>query len=85
MRMVLDKLRRAKKKSIGTKQTLKAVQKGIVHQVFVAQDAEPHVVKYLLESCQEHDVPYMYVDDMKTLGRACGIQVGAAAAAVIED
>ncbi|MFY9189104.1 MAG: ribosomal L7Ae/L30e/S12e/Gadd45 family protein [bacterium] len=84
LRMMLDQLRTARRKSVGTKQTLKAVQKGIARQVFVAKDAEPHVVSPLLTLCQENDTPYTYADNMKVLGRACGIQVGAAAAAIID-
>ncbi|NMA55748.1 MAG: 50S ribosomal protein L7Ae-like protein [Firmicutes bacterium] len=82
--MMLDVLKAAKRKSVGTKQTLKAVQKGTASRVYVAKDAEPFVVEPLLTLCQENGVPCTYVDDMKTLGKACGIQVGAAAAAVIE-
>lgn len=83
-RMMLDELRTARKKSVGTKQTLKAVQKGVARRVFVAKDAEPHVVNPLLTLCQENDTPCEYAESMVVLGRACGIQVGAAAAAIIE-
>ncbi|HHV07966.1 MAG TPA: 50S ribosomal protein L7Ae-like protein [Firmicutes bacterium] len=82
--MMLDELRTARKKTVGTKQTLKAVQKGIARRVYVAKDAEPHVVNPVLTLCQESDIPCDYADSMKALGRACGIQVGAAAASIIE-
>jgi large subunit ribosomal protein L7A len=80
---MLDKLRNASKKIIGTKQTLKVLQKDQVSVVFIAKDAEEHVVSDLKEMCQEKGVQMVAVDSMKELGDACGIQVGAASAAIL--
>ena len=33
---------------------------------------------------QKNDVPITYVDSMKKLGKACGIEVGAATVAITE-
>jgi large subunit ribosomal protein L7A len=82
--MALDSLRAAKKKTVGTKQTLKAVEKGLARYVYVAKDAEAHIVAPLLELCASRGTPYEYAESMRELGRACGIQVGAAAASIIE-
>ncbi|MDK2785211.1 MAG: large subunit ribosomal protein [Bacillota bacterium] len=82
--MALDSLRAAKKKTVGTKQTLKAVEKGLARHVYVAKDAEAHIVAPLLELCTNRGIPYEYAESMRELGRACGIQVGAAAASIIE-
>ncbi|MGI6129438.1 MAG: ribosomal L7Ae/L30e/S12e/Gadd45 family protein [bacterium] len=81
---MLNELRTARQKTVGTKQTLKAVQTGIARRVYVAKDAEPHVVDPLIKLCQESHTSYEYADSMTALGRACGIQVGAAAAAIIK-
>lgn len=75
----------AKKKIIGTKQTLKALDKGLAIKVFIASDAERHVIKPLVQLCQEKGVPVVTVDTMKNLGKACGIEVGCASAAIIEE
>ncbi|MCL4424437.1 MAG: ribosomal L7Ae/L30e/S12e/Gadd45 family protein [Firmicutes bacterium] len=83
--MSCDQLKMAKKRSVGTKQTLKAILKGEAKLVFVAKDAEAHVVKDLLRACQERGVELVYADSMQALGAACGIQVGAASAAIIGD
>jgi len=83
--MSCDQLKTAKRKSVGSKQTLKAVLKGEAKLVFVAKDAEPHVVKDLLKACQERGVEVVYAESMRALGAACGIQVGAASAAIIRD
>ncbi len=80
-----EMLQRATKRIVGTKQTLKAVERGIVRLVVVARDADAHVVRDLLRRCEERGVHVLYADTMEGIGRACGIEVGAAAAAIIED
>lgn len=80
---MLDKLKNAPKKIIGTKQTLKAINKDQVSVVFIAQDAEEHVVSQLKELCSEKGIETVAVSTMKELGETCGIQVGAASAAIL--
>lgn len=70
---------------MGTRQAAKAVARGQAETVFVARDAEPHVVRDLVRLCEEKNIPIIYVDSMAELGRACGIQVAAAAAAVLRS
>lgn len=80
---MLNKLKEAPKKTIGTKQTLRAIEQDQVELVFIAQDAEEYVVLDLIQLCQKRDINLVYVDSMKKLGEACGIQVGAASAAIL--
>lgn len=82
---MLNKLKKASKKTIGTKQTLRAIQQEQVKLVFIAQDAENHVVSDILQLCQKKDIDSVYVDSMEKLGEACGIQVGAASAAILRQ
>ena len=81
----LDDLSRARSRSVGTKQTSKAVEKGKARAVFLAGDAERHVTGPLEELCREHQVPVVEVPSMRELGAACGIQVGAASAAILKE
>lgn len=83
--MSLDRIRLAKKRTIGTNQTAKALQQDAVKQLFVARDAESRVVAPLIAIANERSVIVEWIDTMKTLGKACGIEVGAATAAVLED
>ncbi|NPV26986.1 MAG: 50S ribosomal protein L7Ae-like protein [Firmicutes bacterium] len=83
--MPLERLKAARKKTIGTKQTQKAVEKGIAKVVYLAQDAEAHVTKPLLQLCQEKSIPVVFIDTMAVLGKACGIDVGSASAAIVEE
>ncbi|MDA8443084.1 MAG: ribosomal L7Ae/L30e/S12e/Gadd45 family protein [Peptococcaceae bacterium] len=83
--MQLARLKAAKQKTVGLKQTQKALEKGLVKLVFIADDAEQHVTRPLLKLCSERDVPVEQVTTMEELGKACGIEVGAATAAIVED
>ncbi len=76
-------LRAARKRSVGINQTLKALGKGQVQMAFVAKDAEEHVLRELRARCQEEQIEMVTVDSMLILGKACGIEVGAAAAAIL--
>lgn len=82
--MSLERLKTARKKSIGTKQTAKAIEKGNTRLIFVAKDAEEHVTREIVKTAREKGVEVVVAESMLALGKACGIEVGAAAAAVLE-
>ena len=69
---------------VGAKQLRKALQKGICRYVFLAENADPAITEAIAALCAETNVPLAWVTSMADLGRACGIEVGAAAAAVID-
>lgn len=84
--MVLDEaFRNAKRKTVGIKQTQRALEKGLVIRLFIAKDAEPHVLRSVIEWCSNHDVEPIEVPTMKELGKSCGIEVGTAVAAILVD
>jgi large subunit ribosomal protein L7A len=70
-------------KVIGTKQVKKAINKGIAKKVFIALDAEPHIIQPIKELCRLKQVEISMVENMDSLGNACGIEVGSAAVALI--
>ncbi|HYF96033.1 MAG TPA: ribosomal L7Ae/L30e/S12e/Gadd45 family protein [Symbiobacteriaceae bacterium] len=82
--MSLERLKTARKKSIGTKQTAKAMEKGSARMVFVAKDAEEHVTREIVKLAQAKGLELVHVDTMTALGKACGIEVGAAVAAILD-
>ncbi|MBY9077203.1 Ribosome-associated protein L7Ae-like protein [compost metagenome] len=69
---------------IGTKQTVKAVEMGQAAEVYVAEDGDPRLTSRIVSLCKKHGVKLTYVDTMQHLGKACGIEVGAAMAAVLK-
>lgn len=82
--MSLEELKAARKKTIGAKQTAKAIEKGTARAVFVAKDADDHVTRDIVKACKERGVSLESVDSMAALGKACGIEVGAATAAILD-
>ncbi|MDD4083970.1 MAG: 50S ribosomal protein L7Ae-like protein [Acholeplasmataceae bacterium] len=83
--MSMELLKAGAKHVIGVKQTAKAIEKGTAKIVFVASDAEAGVVEPLLRACAEAGLAYEETATMQELGKACGIHVGAAAAAILKD
>ncbi|NLV17396.1 MAG: 50S ribosomal protein L7ae-like protein [Syntrophomonadaceae bacterium] len=72
-------------KAVGSRQVKKAIVKGSVWKVFIAEDAERHVTRPLIELCKERDIEVQFVDSMEQLGKACGISVGSAAVALLKE
>ena len=68
---------------VGSKQLRKVLNKGLAQRVYLARNADPAVTEPLQALCEVNNVSYAWVCDMQDLGRACGIEVGAAAAAVL--
>ncbi len=83
--MSVEKLRLASRKTIGSKETRRALERETVAKVFVARDADEHVVRPVLDLSKQKSVEVTYVDSMVQLGKACGISVGAAAAAILHE
>jgi large subunit ribosomal protein L7Ae len=69
----------------GTNEVTKAVDKGKAKLVVIAMDVDPEeVVMHLPPLCEEKGVPYTYVPSKLELGKASGIEVQAAAVAIID-
>ena len=74
-----------KRMAVGARQLKKAVASGRAHQVFVARNADPAITEPILSLCIEHGAQCLWVKSMTELGKACGIEVGATAAAAVDD
>lgn len=74
---------RGHKVIVGIKQLKKALNAGQANQVFLAENADPALTEPLEALCLANNVCYAWVPSMVDLGHACGIDVGAAAAAVV--
>ena len=70
---------------VGAKQLKKAVKAGHVRFVYLAENADPAVTEPLEALCADNQIQITWVPTMAELGRACGIEVGAAAAAVLNS
>lgn len=83
--MPYKRLQAAKEKTVGSKQTAKALKKNLPKVVYVADNAEKQIIEPIIKACEEKKVTLIRVDSMKNLGKACGIKVECATAAIIED
>jgi large subunit ribosomal protein L7A len=81
--MALDAMK-GSDRVIGLKQVTKAVHKDNVSKVFTAEDADERVIAPIRELCASRGIPVETVKTMMELGKACNIEVGAAAAAVLK-
>ena len=68
---------------VGAKQLKKALIGGRAQRVFLAKNADPGLTEPIEAMCRERNVSCAWVSSMADLGQACGIEVGAAAAAVV--
>jgi large subunit ribosomal protein L7A len=80
--MQLKELAKNPKLVVGVKQTTKILGNNRAYLVFVARDAEQHVVRRVVQLATENGVDIIFVDTMKELGKACNIDVGAATAVI---
>ena len=71
-----------KKLAVGARQLKKA---GKTKCVFLAQNADPCITEPIAELCRRQEATVLWVQTMEDLGRACGIEVGAAAAAPVAE
>lgn len=71
-------------KAVGVKQVGRALRNGQAKRVFLAEDADPKVTEPIAFLCEQLSVPCESVHTMTVLGKACGISVGSAVAAIVE-
>ena len=79
---MLDELKQSNT-VVGIKQLRRALDGGKVKKVFLAEDADPILIDPVAQLCAEIGVECEAVQTMRALGAACGISVGAAAAAIL--
>jgi large subunit ribosomal protein L7Ae len=69
----------------GTNETTKAVERGNADLVFVAEDVQPEeIVMHLPELAEEKGIAVVFVETQDDLGHAAGLEVGSAAAAIVD-
>ena len=81
----MENLKSSKKRIIGLKQTIKAIKTDKINIVYVANDAEENIKNSILEVCRGKDIQIIFIDTMKKLGEACGIEVNASCASLLKD
>lgn len=82
--MLDESFKKAQKVVVGIKQTGRALEKGEVSSVYIAKDADDRLLRPIIEMCKAKQIEMHDVASMEELGKACGIKVGAAVAAILE-
>ncbi len=70
-------------KVVGVKQSRRAIREGRAERVLLASNADPALVEPIEQLCREREVDVDGRFSMEELGRAAGIQVGAAVVALL--
>ncbi len=83
--MTLEEIAKASRKVVGQKQTLRVIKSGEAKKVIVADNAEKKIKDPVLKECTSRGILVYMAEDMATLGKACGIKVGASVVAILED
>ena len=69
----------------GTNETTKAVERDSAELVYIAEDVSPEeIVMHLPELADEKEIPFVFVETQDDVGHAAGLEVGSAAAAVVD-
>ena len=74
---------KSSRKCVGIKQSTEAVLEGLAKKAIVASDADNHVKEPFLDLCKKKGVPVEFYETKQELGKACGIDVGAACAVIL--
>ncbi len=70
----------------GTNEATKAIERGTSKLIIIAEDVEPpEVVAHLPILCEEQGAAYVFVPSKQELGKALGIEITSAAAAIIDS
>ena len=69
---------------IGIKQSMRALNENLASTLYIAKDADAALTAELIRLSETRQVPIVYAESMKELGRACHIDVGAATAVVLK-
>lgn len=69
----------------GTNETTKSIERGNTRLVVIAENVEPpEVVAHLPILCEERNTPYIFVPSKEQLGASLGMDVGSAAATILD-
>lgn len=70
----------------GTNESTKAIERGTSKLIVIAEDVEPpEVVAHLPILCEEQNTAYVFVPSKQELGKALGIDITSAAAAILDS
>ena len=83
---VITKASQLKKIKKGANESTKTLNRGISDLIIIAADVKPlEIVLHLPLLCEDKNVPYIFVESQKLLGRACGVSRPVIAASILTN
>ncbi len=70
---------------VGTKQVMRAISERKALKIYIANDADEQIRETLLNAVRQGEIQFELVESKSELGRACGIKVASACAAIVRD
>lgn len=75
-----------KKIKKGANEATKTLNRGQSDLIIMAADPKPlEIVLHLILTCEEKNVPYVFVESQQLLGRACGVSRPVIACSILTD
>lgn len=71
-------------RTVGLKQSVKAIQNGRARTVYLADDADDAIRQEILSCCRQAGLTAETVPSKASLGKACGIECSAAVVALLK-
>ena len=81
--MIHEELADASRRVVGAKQVIRALDEGRLERAYVAKDADLTLTQRIVDRCYAKNIPCQEIETMEKLGRACEIEVRAAAAGLL--
>lgn len=83
---VINKATQIKKIKKGANEATKTLNRGVSDLIIMAADAKPlEIVLHLPLLCEDKNVPYVFVESQKHLGRACGVSRPVIACSILTE
>ena len=78
----MQELKAIHRRTVGLKQTVKAIKNGTAKKVYLAEDADDFIKQSVQDVCRDKNIQIIYVNSMKEFGDACGIDIGDSTASI---
>ena len=79
----MENLKNAPGRVVGSKQVLRALKAGELSRIYVATDIDTFLYQKVVRAAEAARIPMVRVDSSLELGRACGLEIAAAAAGIL--
>lgn len=83
---VLTRAAQLKKIKKGANEATKTLNRGISDLIIIAADAKPlEIILHLPLLCEDKNVPYVFVESQRYIGRSCGVSRPVIAASILKE